>query len=171
MTPTQAPEASLWHEIGHVAGVLGNASFPPGDRAALRRMASDQRPPLGFYRFAASHLPGGWDRDADAIRDWVTIVAGIAVMSPDAHQPSRGLGAALAEAGYAESRLERLLGSEDDVRRTLLLRAARFLAAKSLRGNWVDGAQLLLARDPEAREAIHRRVARDFYGALQRSGR
>ena len=169
MTPTLAPDGTLWNHIGHLAGVVGSTGFPNGDRAALRRMSPDQPPPLGFYRFAAHHLPEGWDRDADAIKDWMTIVAGIAVMSPDAHQPRRGLGAALAEAGYAESRLERLLASEGDTRRLLLLRAARYLSAKSARGNWVDGAHLVLVRSSDRREAVHRKIATDFYMTLQRS--
>ena len=55
----------------------------------------------------------------------------MAVMAPSIHRPDRGLGKALAEAGYSEARLERLLASEGDTRRSLLIRAARFLASKS----------------------------------------
>jgi CRISPR system Cascade subunit CasB len=162
-----APEATLASRIGQIAAVLGSDNFPPGERAALRRMGPSQLPPLAFYRFAGRYLPANWDRDADTRDDWTVLVAGMALMSPHAHRPDRGLGSALAAAGYADARLERLLAAAGDTRRTLLLRTARFLAAKSEVCNWVDAAQLLLTRDPERREALHRRIAKDFYGVLE----
>jgi len=160
------PESGLPSTIGRIAQVLGNDRFPTGDRAALRRMVPTQPPPLIFYRFALRYLDDRWDTDEEVRKDWITIVAGIALMSPNAHRPDRRLGAALAGSGYSEARLERLLAAEGDIRRTLLLRAARFLAAKGSPCNWVDAAQLLLTRDPEKRDEIHRRIARDFYQTL-----
>lgn len=156
-------EVSLQSRIGQIAALMGNDRFPAGERAVLRRMNPGQPLPLAFYRFALRHLPTGWDRDGDAHRDWVALVAGMALMSPTAHRPDRGLGKALAEVGYAEARLERLLAADGDTRRSLLLRAARFLAAKSASCNWVDAAQLLLVRDPDKRESLQRRIALDFY--------
>jgi len=116
-----------------------------------------------FYRFALQHLPEGWDHSEERMLDWVTLVAGIALMSPNAHRVDRPLGKVLAETGYSEARLERLLAAEGNVRRILLLRAARFLAAKGSPCSWIDAAQLLLTRDPQKREQVNRRVARDFY--------
>jgi len=153
--------------VGRIAQALGSAHFPTGERAALRRMVPAQAPPLAFYRFALRYLPEGWDASPGLQKDWITIVAGMALMSPGAHRPDRRLGTALAEAGYSEARLERLLAAEGDIRRTLLLRAARFLAAKGSPCNWVDAAQLLLTRDPDRREHVHRRIASDFYQSLK----
>ena len=151
---------SLARTMAHIAATLGSEHFPTGERAALRRMSPGQPPPLYFYRFALRHLPEGWERNEP---DWGTLTAGIALMAPHAHQPGRGLGTALGEAGYSEGRLERLLQSEGDTRRTLFLRAVRFLAAKAQPFDWSGGAQLLLTINQEKREAVHRRIARDFY--------
>jgi len=150
----------LARAIAHVAGTLSSEHFPTGERAALKRMTPGQPPPLYFYRFALRHLPETWERDE---ADWITLIAGIALMVPHAHRPGTGLGTVLGEGGYSEGRLERLLQSEGDTRRTLLLRAVRFLAAKAQPFDWQDAARLLLTRDPEKRERVHRHIARDFY--------
>ncbi|WP_297529627.1 type I-E CRISPR-associated protein Cse2/CasB [Thiohalobacter sp.] len=155
---------SLARAIAHVAGTLSSEHFPTGERAALKRMTPGQPPPLYFYRFALRHLPETWERDE---ADWITLVAGIALMVPHAHRSGTGLGTALGEGGYSEGRLERLLQSEGDTRRTLFLRAVRFLAAKARPFDWQDAARLLLTRDPEKRERVHRHVARDFYTIVE----
>lgn len=164
MSVLQAAEGSLASQVGRIAGVIASDSFPTGERAALRRMTCEQPLPLAFYRFAQRHLPEGWERH---LEDWVTLVAGIAIMSPRAHRWDRGFGTALSEAGYSEARLERLLAADGDTRRTLLLRAARFLAAKSAAFNWAEAAQLLLTSDEERRERLHQRIARDFYKVVK----
>jgi len=164
-TATPASKTSLASTIGRIAGIIGSDHFATGERAALRRMVPDQPPPLSFYRFALSHLPEGWDRNQNTIRDWMTITAGIAIMSPNAHSLERGFGSALAKAGYSEIRFERLLSSTGNTRRVLVLRAARFLAAKNTPCNWVEGSKLLLTREEE-RETLHRRIAQDFYRSI-----
>ena len=146
--------------MAHLCGVLSSHAFPTGERAALRRMSPGRPPPLYFYRFALHHLPDGW---AQAEDDWITLVAGIALMAPHACRPGRGLGQVLGEQGYSEARLERLLQSEGETRRTLFLRAVRFLAAKAAPFDWADAARLLLTRDPRKLEGIHRHLAGDFY--------
>jgi CRISPR system Cascade subunit CasB len=151
--------------ISTIAGVISSDHFPTGERAALRRMTPRQPPPLTFYRFALGYLPVGWDRNEDSRKDWITLVAGIALMSPNTHDPKRSLGRALAETNYSEPRLERLLSDSaiGDVRRILVLRVARFLAAKSFPFNWVQAARLLLTRDKEKLTAISEQIAKDYY--------
>lgn len=164
MPEPQRPETSpLPVLIGRAAGILSSDGFPTGDRARLRRMAPNQPPPLAFTRFALSHLAPGWEHQAD---DWAVLLAGLAIMAPHAHRPDRGLGRALAEAGYSETRLERLLNADGDTQRTLLLRAARFLAARTSPFNWTDAARLLLSREEGLREQIRRRIAHDFFSNL-----
>lgn len=158
-------ELTLAGAIAHAAGVIASEGFPTGDRAALRRMVPGHPPPLAFYRFALRHLPESWEHHRD---DWMALVAGMALMSPSAHQPGRGLGRVLAEAGFSEARLERLLASEGDTRRILLLRATRFLSAKAGSFDWSQGARLLLTRDKDKREGLYQQIARDFY---QQQGR
>lgn len=168
MSGSVVPSPSLASTIGRIASVIGAEGFPTGERAAFRRMSLTKPLPLPFFRFAIRHLGDNWDANAAAIKDWTTIVAGVAIMSPTAHRLDLSLGTALGKEGYSEARLERLLSAEADVRRTLLLRAARFLAAKASPCNWVECAQLLrLGDDSDYRENLHRRIAADFYKASE----
>lgn len=160
MKAAQAPEETLSQQMGRIAGIIGSDRFPTGERAALRRMTPGHPLPLSFYRFALSYLPTGWEH---AVDDWTTLVAGIALMTPSAYSAQVGFGKALAEAGYSEARLERLLAAECDVRRTLFLRAIRFLAAKSKPFNWAEGARFLLTKSESKRETLNLGIARDFY--------
>ncbi len=165
MLESQTPEQpSLAAAIGRAAGIICSDGLPTGDRAKLRRMAPGQPLPLVFTRFALAHLPESWERHPD---DWAALLAGIAIMAPRAHRPGHGLGRALAESGYSEARLERLLDANGETRRTLLLRAVRFLTAKSAPFDWHDAAQLLLTRDEAKRDRINQRIARDFFSNLK----
>lgn len=157
-------KSELASAIGRIAAVIGNDEFPNGDRAALRRLDPDSEAPLAFYRFAFRHLPEHW---ASSKREWMTLCAGIALMQPHAHQPNLPTGRALADAGYSEARLERLLAASGTVLDTLVLRAARLLAAKGGATNWTDFARLLLTDAADKREAIRMQFARHFYQALQ----
>lgn len=165
MTEPQTPEQpSLAAVIGRVARIICSDGFPTGDRAKLRRMAPGQPLPLVFTRFALAHLPESWERQAE---DWAALLAGIAIMAPNAHNPQRRLGQALAEAGYSEARLERLLNADGETLRTLFLRGVRFLAAKATPFHWRDAADLLLTRDDTKREHISQQIAKDFFSNLK----
>ena len=154
----------LGRSVARIGSVLGANDFPSGERAALRRLDPGGVPSLDFYRFAFRHLPAGWETHT---RQWLVIVAGIALMSPGAHQHNRPAGQALAESGYAEARLERLLAAEDDTLHRLLLRAARFLAAKNETCDWTDLARLLLSQHDDRREAARLAIARSYYRHLR----
>ncbi len=158
-------EGPLGAIIGRLSGVVGSENFSSGERAGLKRITPGSLPPLTFYRFAFRHLPEGWEGQQEA---WMMVVAGLALMSPNPHRPARSAGRALAESGYAESRLERLLAAkEEDVLHTLLLRAVRFLAAKNESINWVDFARLLLTKDRAKLETARLSIARDYYYNLR----
>ncbi len=146
--------------VARLDGVLGSDAFPPGERAALRRMTPEEPPPLAFLRFAFRHLPPGWEGQSAA---WMVICAGLALMSPRAHRSDQPAGRVLADAGFSGPRLERLLAGEGKAQRTLLLRAVRLLRAKRMAVNWIDLASLALATDSETREAVRLRIARDYY--------
>ena len=147
-----------------LARVIGADDFPTGERARLKRWAPGSPPSLAFYRFAFRHLPEGWERNPEA---WLTLTTAIALLCPDPHRPDLPLGRALADTGYAEARLERLLSAQEDTLHTLLLRSARFLCAKNSGCNCTDLAYLLgLRGDPERARL---RIARDYYRELQRS--
>lgn len=160
----EIPREGLGKTIAHVAAILCADSFPTGERAALRRLDPNGPANLSFYRFAFRHLPQNWEGRQP---DWMTLVAGIALMCPHSHRHDQPAGQVLAESGYAEARLERLLSAEDDMLRTLLLRAARFLAAKKQACNWGDLAWLLLATEPDRRENARLNIARAYYRNLK----
>jgi len=155
---------SLTSIIGHISGVISSDNFPNSDRAALKRMDSKKEPPLSFYRFAFRHLPQSWQSQHKA---WQSILSGMALMSPHIHRPDQPLGRVLAEERYSEARLERLLGSEDETQRTLILRTVRFLAAKKRPVNWTDIARLLLTSEPSKRENLHMNIASHYYQNLE----
>lgn len=148
--------------VVRITQIVGLADYSPGDRAMLRRWSPGKPFDLAFFRFAFQHLPQEWERRAE---DWQTLTTAIALLSPDPHRPDVSFGKALALAGYAEGRLERLLATEGDIFRTLLLRAARFLRAKNVACNCVDISNLLgLTWD---REAARMRIARDYFSELR----
>lgn len=161
ITPAPEPER-LPQTIGRLAALLGSEAYPTGERAMLKRMAPGNPPPLAFYRFAYRHLPEGWEHRRDA---WMAVVAGLALMGAGGHRPDHRAGQALAENRYSEARLERLLAAEGDTLHTLILRAARFLAAKGQAVNCLDFAYLLgLSGDPER---ARMQIARDYYRNLE----
>ena len=164
-TTSDTETETLWASIARLAGILSGEHFPTGDRAALKRMAPDQPPPLAFYRFAFRELPEGWESRRSV---WQTLTAGLALSSNhgNPHNRHHPLGRALAEQGYSEARLERLLAAEGDTLNTLLLRAARYLAAKGEAVDWTDAARLLLTAD-EGKERIRRKIAGDYYRNLK----
>lgn len=166
----QAPteRGGLASIVARLARLLESDSFPTGERARLKRLRPTAPPPLSFYRFALKHLPEDWDRHLERQRDWITIVAGMAIMSPFIHDPQSPLGTVLGQERYSEARLERLLAAEGDVMRTLALRVCRFLAAKHRAFNWLDLAWLLLSRGDPRRQA-QERIARDYYRQIELS--
>jgi CRISPR system Cascade subunit CasB len=169
MAETKVPDAqTLKQIIDDLAREISSDHFPTGERAVLKRMDPAGPPSLTFYRFAFRELPQGWERRT---AEWMTILAGIALMCPKPHNPKRPVGLALVEAGYSEKRLERLLAAEGDTLRTLALRAARFLATKGEAVNWMDFARLLLTTDPNKREEARLHIARDFYRQLDANNR
>ncbi|MDI3269895.1 MAG: type I-E CRISPR-associated protein Cse2/CasB [Bacillota bacterium] len=153
--------------IRRLAGVLESDTFPTGERARLRRMRPSAAPPLTFYRFALRYLPDDWDLSLARQKDWITIVAGMALMSPYIHSPQDPMGKVLAVQGYSEARLERFLAADEDVMRTLALRICRFLAAKGKPFNWLDLASLLLSRGDEQHRRVQERIARFYYRQLE----
>lgn len=157
---TSAP--NLAQVISRLAHVITADDFPTGERAQLKRLDPDGPPSLTFYRFAFRHLPENWEKQQAA---WMTLVAGIALMGRTAHRPDRPAGQALAESGYTEARLERLLAAEGETLHTLLLRAARFLAAKNEACNWTDFAYLLGLRGDSERARLQ--IARYYYRNLK----
>ena len=152
----------LMSVIGRISAVLDSDGVSTGDRGALRRMQAGHPPPLVFTALPCATCQMGEKK----LDDWMAITAGMALMAPHSHNLKRRFGQGLGGRGILEARLERLLASEEEVRRLLLLRVARFLASKGKTMNWVEGAALLLTGHGKQREALHRRIAKEFYSVL-----
>lgn len=168
--PTAPAEpAKLAHTIAALAGVVGHERYPAADRAALKRWAPGQPVPLAFYRLWLRHLGEEPPHEAQT-EAWMTLAWGLAISGEGSHDPKRPLGQALAESGFSEGRLERLLSAPDDVRIELFMSAVRFLAAKGERFDWTQAARFLLTVDAAKRESIHRCIALGYYRNFERRG-
>lgn len=168
ITPNEASHdtASLASTVATLASVIGAIHYPSGDRAALKRWAPGQPMPLAFYRLWLRHANVELPPEAQLV-PWMIVAWGIATMGTDAHQPNRPLGKALAESGFAEGRLERLLSAPDELRGEIFMSAVRFLAAKGLGFDWREAAAFLLTTDADKREQLHRRLAQAYYRHLE----
>jgi len=145
-----------------LARALSNPHFSTGDRAKLRRMAVAGQAPLAFHRLILRHVNVRWQAEK-WLPAWRTLVCALTIPSHSGYDERIALGHALAEAGFSELRLERLLASTGPSFNTLLLRAARQLSAKAQRADWRDAAKLLFASNTAEREEANSRLARAYY--------
>lgn len=153
-------------QVPALARALASPHFPTGERAALKRMALDGPAPLALHRFLLRHLDESWQGE-HWLPHWRALVCALAIQRDGGFDPARSWGQALAEARFAQSRLERLLAAEGETLRTLALRAARQIAAKGIACDWRPLADLIFSHDPEARERTNTRIARDYYRNLK----
>jgi CRISPR system Cascade subunit CasB len=153
----------LSSRIGQIASLMAREHYPAADRAALRRYSPGQPLPLAFYRLWLRHL-GIEPPSGNSAADWALITWGLATSGGASHQRNRSLGRCLAETGYSEARLERLLAaSDEDMRQALVASLVRFVSAKGAGFDWVQLAQLVLTQDVDSRERLHQRIASDYY--------
>jgi CRISPR system Cascade subunit CasB len=148
----------------------------PGDVADLRRLdaAKDERPPA-FWKLAVERLePAGFsfaDDDTPWDAPWAAAIAVMALANGIAG-PRRALGAALAEANVAETRLLRLLRARDTALYDVLRTVARQLVSAAVAPDWADVAELTLSdRVAGERERVRREIARDYYRQLSMNNR
>lgn len=150
------PEISFVEKVNNVIPLLakGLARLDPGDLARLRRMDPDGHGEAAFWQLEAElDLPGQPE-------EWMRFVRMLALITPrgdpragkpSAHHPSRALGSVLAEAGFSETRLLRLMERAPDARADALERMVRFLGARG--GGAVDCREiywLLNGHGPES---------------------
>lgn len=164
----QSQEPSLASAVARLAAVIAKPHYPAGDRAALRRWTPGQATPLAFYRLWLRHADGDLPSE-DQTQAWLTLAWCVATLGENAHIPTRRLGQSLAESGFSEGRLERLLSAPDSVRSELLMSAVRFLAAKGECFDLVEAACFLLTTDEARREGINRSIAEAFYRHLPKN--
>jgi len=160
------PDDTLPVRIARLAGVIGAEHFPNADRAALKRWAPGQPPTLTFYRVWLRSFDGDLPSPSQT-QAWMLVAWGLALGVR--YQRGRALGLVLAESRYSEARLERLLAAPPDVLPDLFASLMRFLAAKGEAVDWGDATRLLLTQDADKHEAVHRRIATDYFRHLPRT--
>lgn len=154
--------------VPNLVKMLASEGISNGERAALKRMALDGPAPLALHRLLLAQVDETWQSER-WLAEWRALICALAIQRDGGYNQATPFGAALAEASFAESRLERLLAASDDTLRTLALRAARQVAAKRIACDWRTFADLLFARASDIRERINTRIARDYYRILQKN--
>jgi len=140
-----------------VAIAAALAAADPGEKAEARRMDEGGAPV--FWRQAARlDLPRRQESG------WMLFTRLVAILTPASarqtvHDASRPLGAVLAEAGFSERRLARLLAARSAARDAALERAIRMIARTHPRLNVVDLARVIFGRD-------RNRLPRSYYQHL-----
>lgn len=166
MTDTIAPSHPVTLALSATQGP--HPWLPVGERVALRRCKPGDIGGTGLYRFLArlretgAFVPASGPDADDAERRWTCMLAACERLP---HKADLSLGAALADAGYHEARLERLLRADDSRSLTAIDHAVRYLAAKGSQMNLYDLHRLLFTTG-SAVESIRRGLARQFYGRL-----
>jgi CRISPR system Cascade subunit CasB len=161
-------DSPLATEVRRLAATVTASHYPTGDRAALRRWAPGQPVPLAFYRLWLRHMRSDLPPESQT-NAWIALAWSIATLGAGGHVPQRSLGQALAESGFSEGRLERLLSAPEEVHLELFMSAVRLLAAKGKGFDLLDAARFLLTTDAAKREGIYRRIAEGFYRYLPKN--
>ena len=143
-----------------------------GAKAELRRLSADSadsadrwRSPI-FYRLHAELIEAQSTRGTE--QHWAMILSGMARLP---HQRGARLGRQLAEHGFAERRLVRLLDADADHLPAELRTLVAFLDSKGARLDWLTPSALVLSVDADDRDAVRRTIAADYFRTLTRSAK
>ena len=160
--------------LAKLAGFIERAE--PGTKAALARLDPDNLKPNQMAALARALMTAGLEPEywsLDTWRRWALVAQGMALAG---HGKGR-LGAQLASAGVAESRVTKLLVSRGEAFLQIVPRLLRLLASKQTSPNWFELSDLIFGddtTDPDKQaktEDRRRRVAGDYYAALHRTNK
>ncbi len=158
--------------VAAVADAFASGRIDTGERAELRRLRPDDPSSMAFWHVLARIVePRHRAPESESGREawekqWAVVLAGMATLS---HAPDHSPGHALAEAGFHELRLRRLLRATGHRLGDELLGAARFLSAQGVPMDWRDGARLAHYdpdHTPEWADGVRRRIARDYFARI-----
>lgn len=172
------PESAVQTEVPTLRAIVGRIvqalekQLAPGDIAALRRLEPSDPAAPAFFKVAASVLdgilPDGEDARLDAERRWAAVLCSMSVTN-GLHLFGRPLGSALADAGFTELRLTRLLRARGDQVFTALRAAAQFLASKAQPFDPADLARLVLSEGRPDEEKVRRAIARSYFATISKN--
>lgn len=170
-----AAVAAVAHAMAHEtdANRFASRHLDKGEVAGLRRLDPDAPFEPAFYEVLLGIVEPalGHDVGRDAEKRWALLIHAMALMAPDPHLKGADAGAALAETGYAEARLERLLHARGETLAPQLVAMARFLRAKGKPIDWDRLAPLVLDPDGAAAESARRAVARAYWRHLHKQSK
>lgn len=168
MNPQPHETTSLASLIQRLAGDLANRGT--GELAELRRLKPDDPRGSFFWRVVVTHLdrelPSSGERREDALRRWAVILRSLAHLD-GLHNPGRRFGAALAEAGVSELRLNKLLRASGDGLFAEVRSVTHQLASKGVACDVAGIARLVLGRADE--HVIRQAIANDYYARIFRT--
>ncbi len=163
---TPAQRKSPARAAGSAAARLRD-SVSSGDRAELRRLDPKRPFTPALWKLLldmGQHDAPEWISQDRWERRWATLLMGLAFCA-ELHDYKRSLGSALAEAGYSELRLVRLLRAEGEQLETYIRRLAQYLHSKQQKANWGDVANLLFYQSGETSDKIRLHIARAYFAA------
>ncbi len=134
-----------------------------GDLAALRRLDPDRPDAGAFFRLMALAPGDPLDGPGDRFRRWGLVVWMLA--QTPGRRSDQGLGDTLAEAGFSEVRMNRLLAARGDGFRAQARRMLRFLAHKAGAVPYRELGMLILCegRNEDWAESLRLKIARDYW--------
>lgn len=172
MQPQFEPQQSVARSRDALGSLIDDlakaiAGMSTGDRAELRRGTPDDPGSPAFWKLAVTHLaPRGFvdlqDASLATLGRWVVILGALAELE-GLHNPRARLGRTLAEAGYSELRLTRLLRAEGNQLLDAVRQAVHFLASKGAEVDVAEVARLVLSNSVRVRRAI----ASHYYAAQE----
>lgn len=175
LEPTsQKPDAEEpnWRQlIGKIAFFLqpGTQALSSADMAQLRRLSAQKPYSSALWKILLQcNVPEKWAggrNQAQKEKQWAALIGAMA-QSPASHDPKTRFGTALAQSGWSELRLVRLLESRDEQLDALFRQMAAYMASKGLSLDWSEAGQLLFWQEGETAESIRQDIARAYYRAL-----
>ena len=171
------PLSKLARIIAQSERYQGNAhGLSSGEHAALARLDPDaELRPNQIAALTRAFVYAGLEPEkwrSETWRRWALIAHGMALAG---HDGQTRLGAQLAKAGIAESRVTKLLTARGEAFRQIVPRLLRLLANKETKPNWFELGNLIIKQesqqdaDQQAAEDIRLRIAGEFFAAKARA--
>ncbi len=167
MNPNPTEARSLGSLIAQIAAELGDAGT--GALAELRRLTPNDPGGPAFWRVVVTRLdpelPAGGDPRDAALRRWAVILRALAALD-GLHNPGRRLGAALAEAGVSELRLNKLLRTSGEPLFDQVRAVTHQLATAAAPVDLTGLARLVLSDGQPHEQAVRQTIANDYYAVI-----
>ncbi len=164
-------EPTLGTAIDRLSYRLTDKDVSLGELADLRHLARGEKN-QAFWRVLTREVPDKFSSGKDRENIWAALFAAYALLAPLGNGRGISVGSALADTGYSEPRLLRLLRADKKQILDELVTAARWLAAHGSTADWLEFARFALSRLDENAGSEHytaRKIAHDYFTVIARS--